>query len=217
MDLDASPGGSLAVVPGPLLGLGDAPPRCMGLPTLPDERLTPLALSGDAEAWNVLVKRHQRTVLLRLLARGVRVDRATDIVQETWARLLQLQREGRLDRLELPGLAIKQAFYLALEDARRQGKSISIDEAPEVMQLRDPDPAVDDRLALRADLDRAVAELGRCSPQARRVFTMVYEEPGAPHAEAAQRIGISVQRLRQTLCEVRARLRAAMERSDEPS
>jgi RNA polymerase sigma-70 factor (ECF subfamily) len=217
MVLGASPSGFLAVGGDREAGLDDAPPGFMRLDALPDERVARLALQGDAEAWNILVKRHERAVLLRLLARGVRVDRAKDILQDTWARLIEQQREGRLDRLELPGLAITQASFLAMEDARRQAKSLGIDEAPEVAQLRDPRPSIEERLEARADLDRAALELERCSPQARRLFAMVYDEPATPHAEAARRVGISVQRVRQTLCEVRARLRAAMERSDEPS
>jgi RNA polymerase sigma-70 factor (ECF subfamily) len=181
---------------------------------LPDERIAPLALEGRRDAWNILIARHERRVLLTLLARGVRVDRARDLVQETWARLIAQQREGRLTQLELPGLAITQATYLALDDARRKRHDVPIDEAPELTVLSDPAPSVEDRLTKREELDRAIAELARCSPTARRVFELVYEDPGAPHAEAARQVGVSVQRVRQTLCEVRARLRAAMERSE---
>jgi RNA polymerase sigma factor (sigma-70 family) len=220
MNLDASPSGFLAVARGRETGDLDAPGLAsarMDLGVLSDEQVVPLALSGDRDAWDVLIKRHERRVFLTLLKRGVRVDRAKDIVQDTWARLIAQQREGRLKWLDLPGLAITQAMYLAMEDARRQSRSVSIDEAPEVSLLVDPHPTIEEQLTSRADLDRAVEELGRCSPQARRLFAMVYEEPGAPHAEAAKRAGVSIQRVRQTLCEVRARLRAAMERSDGPS
>jgi RNA polymerase sigma-70 factor (ECF subfamily) len=53
-----------------------------------DDRVTELARTGDAAAWELLIARHGRRVLLALLARGVRVDRAEEIVQETWARLV---------------------------------------------------------------------------------------------------------------------------------
>lgn len=225
MNLDASPsaGGLLRVPRSREAGWRDAAPfmSAVAAPSdfgaLPDEQITPLALAGDRDAWNVLIKRHERKVLLTLLARGIRVDRAKDIVQDTWTRLIAAQREGRFESLELPGLAIKQALYLAMEDARRLSKSVSIEETPEVALRTDPHPTIEDRLTSRAELDRAIVELERCPPRARRVFEMVYDEPRLPHAEAAKRAGISVQRVRQTLCEVRARLRAAMERSDEPS
>ncbi len=47
------------------------------------------------------------------------MDRAKDIAQEAWIRLVEQQRLGRLERLVLPGLAITQASYLAMEAARR--------------------------------------------------------------------------------------------------
>jgi RNA polymerase sigma-70 factor (ECF subfamily) len=187
------------------------------LEDLPDEHVIPLALGGRADAWNVLVARHERRVLLTLLARGVRVDRAKDIVQETWARLVTQQREGRLQRLDLPGLAVTQAAYLAMDDARRRSRDVPMDTASEIALLTDPTPSIEQRLTTRVELERAIAELDRCPATARRVFELIYDDPGAPHAEAARRVGLSVQRVRQCLCEVRARLRSAMERSDDES
>jgi RNA polymerase sigma-70 factor (ECF subfamily) len=183
----------------------------------PDERVVPRALDGELAAWNILIARHERRVLLTLLARGVRVDRAKDIVQETWARLIAKQREGALERLELPGLAIQQAIWLAIDEQRKRRPGLHVALDPEADRLVDPAPSIEQRLTTRAELERAAAELERCSPVARRVFEIVYEDPGLPHAVAAERAGLSVQRVRQTLCEVRARLRAAMETSDEPS
>jgi RNA polymerase sigma-70 factor (ECF subfamily) len=39
---------------------------------------------------------------------------------------------------------------------------------------------------------------------------LIYENPDLPHAEAAAQVGLSVQRVRQILCEVRKRLRAVL-------
>src|SRR5690349_723430 len=69
--------------------------------------------------WEALIARHGHTVLLALLARGVRLDRARELLQETWARLFERAQQGRFDSLELPGLAITQAMFLAAEDGRR--------------------------------------------------------------------------------------------------
>jgi len=171
-----------------------------------EEALARLALEGRRDAWDALVARHGRQVLLTLLARGVRVDRAKDIVQETWARLLAHQQAGRLDRLELPGLAIRQASFLALEDARRARRDTGDDE---LAILSDPAPGAETRVHARAQLARARAELERCPKQARRIFELTYDD--VPQAETARQVGLSVQRVRQTLCEVRARLRAAID------
>lgn len=177
---------------------------------LPEHHLIELAMTGDREAWGALVARHDHRVVLSLLARGLRMARARELAHETWLRLIAQQRAGRLARLELPGLAIRQAAFLALDDARRREPEQSAGE-DSLAALIDPAASVEDRLISREQLRRAQAELERCSPSARRVFSAVYADPGMPHAEAARRLGMSVQRVRQTLCEVRARLRAAIE------
>jgi RNA polymerase sigma-70 factor (ECF subfamily) len=181
-----------------------------------DDRVTELARTGDAAAWELLIARHGRRVLLALLARGVRVDRAEEIVQETWARLVAKSREGRLERLELPGLAVAQAIHFSLDDARaRKARPASpLDENGEALDVVDPSPDVLERIVSREALSRALAELERCPPKARDVFALVYDNPELPHADAAHQTGLSVQRVRQTLCEVRARLRAAMAMED---
>src|SRR5262249_31325925 len=99
------------------------------------------AMRGERDAWNVLVQRHNHRVVLALLARGVRIDRAKDIAQEAWMRLVEQQRLGRLARLQLPGLAIAQATFLALEAARREHadrRHHPIDEPAIAAALTDP-------------------------------------------------------------------------------
>jgi RNA polymerase sigma-70 factor (ECF subfamily) len=171
------------------------------------ERLFMGEAKGDAVDWDALVARHQRAVLLTLLSRGVRLDRARDLTQETWARLLAHERAGRLQRNEMPGLAIRQALFLAADDARRRRRDA--DDA-EIAAVIDPAANAEERLVTRAQLELASAELERCSPKAQAVFELVYDDPSLPHAALAERVGLSVQRLRQTLCEVRAKLRAAL-------
>lgn len=184
-------------------------------PETTEPALVARALEGDRDAWSALIARHQRRVLLMLLARGVRVDRARDIAQETWARLVAHQRAGRLDRLELPGLALKQAEFLALDEARRMRRDGDDASKEEVAFLRDPAPSIEDRLVSRSELARARAELDRCSARARRVFLAVYENPEVPQAVTAERLGLSVDRLRHALGEIRARLRGALD-DDRP-
>ncbi len=113
----------------------------------------------------MLIERHERRVFLTLLKRGVRVDLAKDILQDTWARLIDQQREGRLQKLELPGLAITQAMFLAMEDARRQSRSVPLEEPPGVSLMSDPPPTIEEQLGARAALDCAASELARAPPR----------------------------------------------------
>jgi len=56
-----------------------------------------------------------------------------------------------------------------------------------------------------------LAALTTCSLTARKVFGLVYGKPGGNAAAAAQQLGLSLQRVRQILCETRAHLRRALE------
>lgn len=170
------------------------------------------ALAGDRAAWEALIDRHNHRVIVALLARRIPIDRARELTQEAWLRLIERQRDGRLPRLQLPGLAIAQAIRIARDRARAASVSrphLPLDEA----DLVDPDCRLDERVLSRDALRRADAVLAGCSESAQRVFHMIYEQPGIAHQEVAASVGLSVQRVRQILCEVRKKLRAVVEES----
>lgn len=201
------------VIPLPLGILSHAEPAALPSAMLAsDERsLCERALCGDISAWNVLVQKHNHRVVVSLLARGVRIDRAKDIAQDAWIRLIEQQREGRLSHLQLPGLAVAQAGFMALEAARRMKRTEPLEGAPE--ELPDPSADAEAQLISEERLARAEKILSRCSPSAKSVFHLVYGGEGLDHAEVAERLGLSLQRVRQIVCEVRKLLRAAVEGS----
>ena len=166
------------------------------------------ALRGDVRAWNTLVQRHNHRVVVSLLARGVRIDRAKDIAQDAWIRLIEQQREGRLSHLQLPGLAVAQAGFLAMEAARRAKKTEPIESDAE--DVVDPSADAETRLLTEEGLARAERILARCSPSAKNVFRLAYGGEGLDHADIAARLGLSLQRVRQIVCEVRKQLRSAV-------
>jgi RNA polymerase sigma factor (sigma-70 family) len=170
-------------------------------------------MTPTLEAWNKIIRGSERRVLLSLLARGVRLDRAREICHETWARLYEQYALGRLDRVALPGIAIVQAGFIAAQDGRRADLArlhARLELTPEVKALVDPLSSPEEQIASRELLERAGRALEQCSPRAQEIFQVVYNNPETPHAELAGRLGLSVQRLRQTLCEVRARIRRAL-------
>ncbi len=168
------------------------------------------AMGGDAAAWNALVERHNHRVLVSLLARGVRVDRAKDLAQDAWLRLVEQQREGKLTHLILPGLAVTQAGFLAREEAR-QARRVRSEGDAEAAAIVDPSVDAETKLLADEQLARAARVLSACSPSARRVFQLVYGGSGLSHGQVAARVGLSLQRVRQIVCEVRQRLRAAID------
>jgi len=179
-----------------------------------EEDLSQKALAGDRRAWDALIARHHRRVVVSLLARGIRVDRAQELAQEAWTRLIQQQQRGLLTELRLPNLAITQAAFLAADDARRSRREAiagNVEELPERQHPVDPAVSAERRLLSEEQLARAHEALAGCSPSSRNVFLLACDGQELPHAEVAARVGLSVQRVRQILCEVRKKLRTSLE------
>lgn len=166
------------------------------------------ARTGDRAAWTELIARHNRRVLLSLLAHGVLPAQAKEMAQEAWLRLITQADARKLDRLELPGLAIRQALFLARSEARKPGQSVeALDAAPEA-STESPEALY----FSRERLQKAHERLQDLAPSARAVFERLYGDPQLSHAEVAARVGLSVQRVRQIVCEVRKVLRAELEK-----
>src|ERR1051325_3315081 len=72
------------------------------------------------EVWSDAIRRHDQRVYVSVLALGLAPDRAREIVQQTWTRLMEQHAAGALTELEFPGLAIRQARFLALNDMQRR-------------------------------------------------------------------------------------------------
>lgn len=181
------------------LGAAHAPERAA--PT----DLERAALAGERSAWNALVELHGRRVVLSLLAAGVPPAQAREFAQDAWLRLMQQAAQGRLTWLQLPGLVVRQALFLARAAARRPSP---VDTAGAPPAEAD---SVEETYFARERLLRARERVEALAPGARAVFLLLYGEPGLSHAEVAGRVGLSVQRVRQIICEVRKTLRAELE------
>ena len=152
---------------------------------------------------------HDRRVYLSVLALGLPPERARDIAQQAWARLLEQRAAGALGEVELPGLAIRQARFLALNElARNKVEKRVLAAVPDAPAA----PGVAEVAPSREEIARVLAALATCSPTAQRVFRGIYAQ-GKTAAQVAGEIGLSLQRVRQVLCETRAELRRAVEDS----
>jgi RNA polymerase sigma-70 factor (ECF subfamily) len=163
----------------------------------------------QADVWDEAIRRHDRQVYLSLLAFGLAPDRARELAQMTWTRLIEQHTKGALPELELPGLAIRQARFLALNEHQRTKTEMRV-----LAAVPDPpdEPGVDRVIASRQELDRVLAALANCTPMQRKVFRLVYATPGGTAATAAQAVGLSLQRVRQILCETRSQIRKEIAR-----
>jgi RNA polymerase sigma factor (sigma-70 family) len=175
-----------------------------------EDELVRAALAGDDQGWARLIERHNHRVVVSLLGRGLTIDRARELAQETWLRLIERHRAGRLETLVLPGLAVVQAGFLAANEHRGRRAGAPVDG--EVLAA--PGATAEDQVIDRQQLDRVGRALRQCPPAARRVFEFVYDHPELTYAEAAGRLGLSSQRVKQIVCEVRRRLRDSL--AEEP-
>jgi len=190
--------------------LRESPPAS----SLGEEELRSAALRGDGASWSALIARHNHKVVVSLLGRGINLERARELAQEAWLRLIESQRAGRLSELVLPGLAIVQAGFLSQNEWRSRGRSG--DPARTEQELADatcssPPALPEERAIQRQRLAQVQRALAGCPPSARQVFEYVYGHPELTYEQVALKFQLSAQRTKQIVCEVRKRLREALE------
>src|SRR5262249_34531104 len=72
--------------------------------------------------WDEAVRAHNARVVASLLALSIPFDQAEELADQAWARLIEQHRAGQLTEVKLPGLAIKQARFLALDWRKEQAR-----------------------------------------------------------------------------------------------
>lgn len=165
-------------------------------------------MTASVDHWKHRIAEHDHVVVLALLSKGVRLFDARDLSQEAWTRLIEADRAGRLERIELPGLVIRQAMFLLAERRRVGGRRVEVD-VDEAVSLPAAEASQADIVEARQQLGLVSASLAKLPVRGQQVMNSMLDSNDG-HAEQAARVGLSVQRFRQALCEVRARLRAAL-------
>lgn len=163
-------------------------------------------VTSPRETWDGLIRQHDRKVVLSLIALGIDRDRARDLAQATWARLYEQHQGGKLASLELPGLAIRQARFLAIDSFRHT----RLQRRTLAMSHVETSEDGEHQLLTRDQLRRALEALGSCSPAAQQLFRLLYTPPPRTAADAAREVGLSAERARHVLCEARKLIRQAM-------
>lgn len=160
--------------------------------------------------WTQAVAEHDHRLIISLLAAGLRLDEARDVAQEAWLRVMESAVAGRLERVELPGLVIRQASFIVADRqrARRLRVAAPVHEVEGLSAAETAEGPTHARELLAA----VNAELATATPRARGVFLSVLDSPDEGHAALARKEGLSLQRFRQVLCEVRAKLRRGVEK-----
>ncbi|MBL8910752.1 MAG: sigma-70 family RNA polymerase sigma factor [Archangium sp.] len=162
-----------------------------------------------SDFWKAAVAEHDHRLVLSLLAAGLRLDEARDVAQEAWMRVMESAAAGRLERIELPGLVLRQASFIVTDRVRMKKVRVHapLAEAAELASEESAEHAT----SAQQVLEVLEAGLVHATPRERSVLRSTLERPDERHDSLAASAGISVQRFRQVLCSVRAKLRRALE------
>ena len=164
-----------------------------------------------SDFWKQAVAAHDHQLIISLLASGLRLDEARDIAQEAWLRVMESASSGRLERVELPGLVIRQASFIVVD--RQRARRLRPPGAGYEVEALPASETAEGETHARELLEVVDAELAMATPRARGVFLAVLHAPDTAHRALAEEQGLSLQRFRQVLCEVRAKLRRVVDQS----
>jgi RNA polymerase sigma-70 factor (ECF subfamily) len=152
------------------------------------------ALAGDKKAWGAVVRAHHAAVVAYVQRRWPLVHArrgAEDVVQESWLRIFRRIEDGvagrkeRVPRLVLPGIAKRQARFVALEWLQRRVE----DEQDGISEPPDDRQGPDDVVAARETFRRMERALGKLPARERLAWSLYYEEEQTP-AEIALKMGL---------------------------
>ena len=166
-------------------------------------------LAADREAWDTIIRTHNHRVIVSLLALGIRPAQAHEIANDAWAKLFEKRAAGELETMSFPGLVLAQARFLALDTLRAAARARLRREGLDA--IREHEAVVEPLAWSEHQLQLMRQTIAACSPAEQRVFRAIYEDPDAPHAKVADQLGLSVQRVRQVLCDVRRAVRDRLE------
>ncbi|MCY1273171.1 putative RNA polymerase sigma factor FecI [compost metagenome] len=154
-------------------------------------------LASNGEIVGTLYRDH-REWLVAWLQRGIGCrQRAEDLGQDTFVRVL--------GRAELPSLKEPRAFLLAIAKGLLidQWRRAALEQAylEELQRLPEPlQPSAEEQCLILADLREIERLLGKLSARARSAF-LLNRLDGLGHAEIAERLGVSVPRVRQYIAQ----------------
>ena len=188
-------------------------------PVAEDLRLIERVLSGDRQAFEALVRNHERRVFRVTLAVLGQVEDAEDAMQETFIKayrhLNQFRHESRFTTW-LTRIAVNEALQ------RRQARKehVSLDESPASQNQNFPqhfepwstDP---EKLYTKHELRDLVEKAIRSLPAIYREALILCDVEGMSGREAADVLGVDLAALKSRLLRARLMMREALSASFE--
>ena len=156
-----------------------------------DTRLVKECLSGNEEAWSLLIEKYKALIYSIPVKYGLPPDEAADVFQATCMELLTRLPELREPRA-LPKWLMQVAHHQCFRWKRQQQRLVSRDAEP---NLPVPEtPAIAESLMQQTQEEQMLREaMAALSPQCRRLVELLFfETPPRPYAEVATQLGLAV-------------------------
>jgi RNA polymerase sigma factor (sigma-70 family) len=156
-----------------------------------DTRLVKECLSGNEEAWSLLIEKYKALIYSIPVKYGLPADEASDVFQATCMELLRRLPELREPRA-LPKWLMEVAHHQCYRSKQQQRRTVSRDTEP---GLPVPEtPAIAETLIQQTQEEQILREAtAALTPQCRRLVQLLFfEAPARPYTEVAAELGLSV-------------------------
>ena len=176
-----------------------------------DTRLVKACLSGDQEAWSLLIDKYKALIYSIPVKYGLSQQEAADVFQATCTELLVRLPDLREPRA-LPKWLMQVAHHESYRWKRQSQRTVSRDDAE--ADLPEPaTPAIAESLVLQTQEEQMLREaMAVLTPQCRRLVELLFfETPSRPYTEVAAELGLAVGSIGFTRQKCLERLRAQLE------
>jgi RNA polymerase sigma factor (sigma-70 family) len=156
-----------------------------------DERLVKECLSGNEEAWSLLIEKYKALIYSIPVKYRLPPHEATEIFQATCVELLNRLPELREPRA-LPKWLMQVAHHQCYRWKRQQQRVVSRDGDS---ALPEPEtPAIAESLVQQTQEEQILRDaMAALSPQCRRLVELLFfETPARPYSEVAAELGLAV-------------------------
>lgn len=156
-----------------------------------DERLVKECLSGNEEAWSLLIEKYKALIYSIPVKYRLPPHEAAEIFQATCVELLNRLPELREPRA-LPKWLMQVAHHQCYRWKRQQQRVVSRDGDAD---LPEPEtPAIAETLVQQTQEEQMLRDaMASLSPQCRRLVELLFfETPARPYSEVAAELGLAV-------------------------
>src|SRR5712692_1448832 len=156
-----------------------------------DTRLVKECLSGNEEAWSLLIEKYKALIYSIPVKYGLPPQEAADVFQSTCTELLTRMPELREPRA-LPKWLMQVAHHECYRWKRQQKRIVSSDAED---GLPEPEtPAIAEGLVQQTQEEQMLREaMAVLTPQCPRLVELLFfEMPSRPYTEVAKELGLAV-------------------------